>query len=63
MVGESQSTVKSVNPHLMKIDVIKFDGKNNFGMWRCEVIDTLTTSNLEDTLQLKEKPEEISEKD
>jgi len=32
MVGESQSTVKAVQPHPMKIDVIKFDGTNNFGM-------------------------------
>ena len=32
MVGVSQSMVKSVNPHLMKIDVIKFDDKNNFGI-------------------------------
>jgi len=63
MDRESQSTGKSVNPHPMKIDVVKFDGTNNFGMWRCEVMDTLTTSNLEDTLRLKEKPEETSEKD
>jgi len=46
MAGESQSMVKSVNPHPMKIDVVKFDGTNNFGMWRCEVIDVLMTSNL-----------------
>jgi len=63
MSGNSQSTVKSVNPHPMKIDVIKFDGKNNFGMWRCELMDALTTSNLEDTLHLKEKPEKTSEND
>ena len=63
MDGESQSTVKSVNPHPMKIDVVKFNGTNNFGMWRCEVMDALTASNLEDTLRLKEKPEETSEKD
>ena len=63
MVRESQSTVKSVNPHPMKIDVVKFDGTNNFEIWRCKVKDTLTTSNLEDTLRLKEKPEETSEKD
>ena len=50
MVGENQFTVKFLNPHLMKINVIKFDGTNNFEMWRCEVIDALTTSNLEDTL-------------
>jgi len=50
MVGESKSTVKSVNPHQMKIDVVKFGGTNNFGIWRCEVLDALTVSNLEDTL-------------
>jgi len=63
MAGESQSTVKSVNQYPMKIDMVKFDGKNNFGMWRCEVMDALMASNLEDTLQLKEKTEETSEKD
>ena len=38
----------------MKIDVVKFDGKN-FGMWRCEVMDALTASNLENTLQLEKR--------
>ena len=47
MARDSTSMVKIMNPHLLKIDVIKFDGKNNFGMWRCEVKDALTTSNLE----------------
>ena len=47
----------------MKIDVVKFDGKDKFEMWRCEVMDTLTTSNLEDTLRLGEKSEESSKKD
>jgi len=47
----------------MKIDAVKFDGTNNFRMWRRKVMDALTTSNLKDTLQLKEKPEETSEKD
>ena len=41
--------VKFMNPHPLKIDVVKFDGKNNFGMWRCEGMDALTTLNLEDT--------------
>ena len=63
MTGESQSTMKSLNPHSIKIDVIKFDGTNNFGMWRYEVMDALMASNLEDTLRLKEKLEETSEKD
>jgi len=63
MAGDSQCAVKSMNPHSMKIDMVKSDGNNNFGMWRCEVMDTLTTSNLEDILRLEEKSEETSEKD
>ena len=43
----------SMNPHPLEINVVKFDGKHNFGIWRCEVMDALTTSNLEDTLRLK----------
>jgi len=31
-------------------------------MWKCEVIDVLTALNLEDSLHLKEKPEDTSEK-
>ena len=50
MAGNSTFTVTSVNPHPLRIDVVKFDGKNNFSMWRCEVMDALTASNLEDTL-------------
>jgi len=63
MAGENSSMLKIVNPHPLKIDAVKFDDKNNSGMWRCEVIDVLTTSNLENTLCLKEKPEETSEND
>ena len=37
--------------------------KKNFTIWKCEVMDALTASNLEDTLRLEEKPEETSEKD
>ena len=50
MAEDSSSTVKTMNPYPLKIDVVKFDDKNNFGMWRCEVMDALTTSNIEDTL-------------
>jgi len=46
MAGDSTSTMKIMNPHPLKIDVVRFDGKNNFEMWRCEVIDALTTSNF-----------------
>jgi len=63
MAEESTSTVKSINPHLLRIDVVQFDGKNNFDMWRCEVMDALTTSNLEDTLRLEKKHETTSEED
>ena len=63
MAGDSQSAVKSVNHLPTKIDVVKFDGTNNFGMWRCEVMDALTASNLKDSLQLEEKPKKISKKD
>ena len=59
---DSTSTVKSMNPHPLKIDMVKFDSKNNFGMWRCEVMDALTASNLEDTLCLEEMPKETLKK-
>ena len=55
--------MKSVNLYPLKIDVVKFDGKNNFGMWRCEVMNALTASNLKDTLRLEKKHDSISEKD
>ena len=58
----SRSTVKSIDPHPLKIDVVKFDGKNNFEMWRYEVMDALTASNLEDTLRL-EKRDSTTEED
>ena len=63
MAGDSQSSVKSVIHLPTNIDIVKFDGTNNFDMWRCEVMDVLTTSNLKDSLCLKEKPAETSEKD
>jgi len=39
MAGDSTSTKKFMNSHPLKIDVVKFDGMNNFGMWKCEVMD------------------------
>ena len=61
MAGESTS-VRSMNPH-PRIDVVKFNGTNSFGMWRCEVMDVLTASNLEDTLQLEKKRASTMEED
>ena len=52
MVEESTS-VKTMNPH-PRIDVVKFNDTNNFGMWRCEVMDALNASNLEDTTSSEE---------
>jgi len=63
MAGDSTFMVKSVNPHPLRIDVVKFDGKNNFGMWRCEAMDALTISNLEDTLRLEKKRDSTTEED
>ena len=38
MAEINQSTVKIMHIHQLKIDVVKFDDMNNFGMWRCEVL-------------------------
>ena len=46
MAGDSQSIVKFMNPYPLKIDVVKFDDKNNFEIWKCDVMDALTSSNL-----------------
>jgi len=63
MAEDSTSVMKSMNPHPLKIDVVKFDGKNNFGKWRCEVMNALTASNLEGTLRLEKKRDSTSEED
>jgi len=63
MAQDSTSMTKIMNPHPLKIDMVKFNGKNSFGMWRCEVMDALTTSNLEDALRLEKKFDYTSEKD
>ena len=46
----------------MKIDVLKFDGTKNFRLWKCEVLNALNAQNLEETLELQERPVEIDEK-
>jgi len=63
MAGDSTSTMKSVNPHPLMIDEVKFNGKINFSMLRCEVMDALTASNLEDTLQLEKKRNSTTKED
>jgi len=59
MTEVNQSTVKIMNIHQSKIDVVKFDDTNNFDMWRCKVTDALTTTNLEDVFLFDKKPENI----
>ena len=60
MTGETSSesdsfNIKNIqNVYRMNIDVVKFDGTNNFGLWRCEVMDTLNAQNLKDALELQE---------
>jgi cell division cycle protein 20 (cofactor of APC complex) len=43
-----------------KFEVEKFDGKGNFGMWKCEVMDMLIQMNLDFTLE--DKPEDLDDK-
>ena len=45
-----------------KIEVEKFDGRNNFGLWQSEVKDVLCQQDLDITLEEK-KPDEVKEKD
>jgi len=61
MAGESTS-MRSMNPH-PRIDVVKFNDMNKFGMWRCEVMDALTALNLEDALRLEKKRASTMKKD
>jgi len=61
--GDSTSSGKSVNPRRLRIDVVKFDGRINFDMWRWEVMDAPIASNLEDTLRLEKKRDSTTEED
>ena len=45
-----------------KIEVEKFDGGDNFGLWQCEVIDNLYQWDLDIALEEK-KLEKIKDKD
>ena len=59
--SSGMNIVQSMNFHHAKIDVTKFDGKINFGMWRCEVMDALLTQGLHDTIELEAKPSGVEE--
>ena len=47
-MAEEIVLAKTINSH-PRIEVVKFNGTNKFGMWRCEVMNALNASNLEDT--------------
>ena len=51
--GFARTTVQNA-----KLEVEKFDGTNNFGMWQCEVKDVLAQQDL--LAALGEKPEAMS---
>jgi len=60
--GSDFFVVKNIhNIHHLKIDVVKFNGTNNIGLWRCKVLDELNAQNLEDSLDLQEKLSEMEE--
>ena len=63
IAGNNQPAVHTVYSHPSKIDVVKFDGTDNFGMRRCKVMGALTMSNVEDSLCTEEKSEKTSKKD
>lgn len=61
-VGESSAKVAPVvTVHSTKIDVAKFDGVINFGMWMCEMRDALNAQNLEETLESEAAPQGVEE--
>ena len=62
MANSNQPTVKTIIVHQSKIDVVKFDGTNNFDRWRCKMMNVLTVLNLKDSLRFEKKPAKISEK-
>ena len=42
--------------------MVKFDGTNNFDMWRCEVMDVLNAQNLKDAAFARETSGNIRER-
>ena len=61
-MAEESTSVRTMDSH-PRIDLVKFNGTNNFGMWRCEVMDALNASNLEDTLLLEKRRGKITEEE
>ncbi|KAM1225757.1 hypothetical protein ACFX13_045186 [Malus domestica] len=59
----SSSSAPTSNRHpttTTRLEVDKFNGFNNFGMWQCEVMDVLYQQELD--MVLEDKPEDIDDK-
>ncbi|KAM2623430.1 hypothetical protein TB2_027936 [Malus domestica] len=59
----SASSSSTSNRHpttTTRLEVDKFNGSNNFGMWQCEVMDVLYQQELD--MVLEDKPEDIDDK-
>ena len=60
--SSSSSSSKMISVSTAKIDVKKFDGRNNFGLWQSKVMDDLYQQDLDIALEEK-KPQDIDQKD
>ena len=60
--SSSSSSSKMISVSTAKIDVEKFDGRNNFGLWQSEVMDGLYQQDLDIALE-ENKPQDIDQKD
>ncbi|BBH09101.1 hypothetical protein Prudu_021510 [Prunus dulcis] len=59
----SSSSAPTSNRHPIastRLEVDKFNGSNNFGMWQCEVMDVLYQQEFD--MVLEDKPEDIDDK-
>ena len=62
MTKAQLSTLTKMTVSSVKFEVEKFDGRNNFGIQQCEVLDILYQQELE--VALKDvKPEKLKDKE
>ena len=55
MASSSSTSMRTVTVSSAKIDVEKFDGRNNFGLWQSEVLDGLCQQDLDIVLEERNK--------
>ena len=58
MTKAQLSTLTKMTVSSVKFEVEKFDGRNNFGMWQCEMLNIFYQQELKDALEA-EKPKKI----